>query len=227
MITIPLLILTGFYIWFGVWLSKAFSDRSSRIIVGLVMASPAIYMIGSYQYVKYEHKAACERDGGLRVFIQPEKADRIRLDPNSFSSGGYAEDFLRTYSPRLKVVEAWDGEYRGMPQTRDHFSYSIDPAISALEKKDWKFNKFNKVQLAEPTADLYVLSKTYKSEDDVAIQTWELERNRQLYAKWTMFQHYWIKILGARLVSWQCFAPSSPEASGKQPNHVIIQLILQ
>ncbi len=224
MITIPLLILTGFYIWFGVWLSKAFSDRSSRIIVGLVMASPAIYGIGSYQYVKYEHKAACERDGGLRVLIQPEKADRIQLDPNSSSGSRDARGFLVRYFPKLALVDAWDGEYDGKGQKSGYFSYSIDPETTALPKSDWKLIKS---PLVEPTGGLYRMSVTDVTDRDLTTSTWKLERNGQLYAKWTMLQHYWIRILGADLVSWQCFGPGSPEWVKKYPPSALIELILK
>ncbi len=232
MITIPLLILTALYVWFGVWLCKKMGSWPARIAVALLMASPALYWIGTYQYVKYEHKAACARDGGLKVLIQPEKADRIRLDPDSFSSGGggTAQDFLSMYSPRLTVVEAWDGEYKQLTptsaQTKDYYAYSIDPTATEVEKKDWKFNKFTKVLLAEPTADLYVLSETAKIESDLTTTIWQLKRNGQLYATWTMLHHYWTRNPGMP-IGWQCFAPSSPESSEKDGNQVLIELILK
>jgi hypothetical protein len=226
MITIPMLILTALYVWFGVWLCKKMGSWPARIAVALLMASPALYWIGTYQYVKYEHKAACARDGGLKVLIQPEKADRIRLDPDSFSSGGAAQDFLSMYSPRLTVVEAWDGKYKQLTptsaQTKDYYAYSIDPDTAALPKRDWKFVK---VPLAEPTAGIYVLSRTAKIESDLTTTMWTLERNGQLYVQWTMLHHYWTRNPGMP-IGWQCFEPSSPEASGKQPNHILIQLIL-
>lgn len=226
MITIPLLILTALYVWFGVWLCKKMGSWPARIAVALLMASPALYWIGTYQYVKYEHKAACARDGGLKVLIQPEKADRIRLDPDSFSSEIYAHSFLRMYSPRLTVVEAWDGTYRQLTptsaQTRDYFAYSIDPATTALPKRDWKFIK---APLAEPTLGIYVLSQTAKIESDLTTTTWKLERNGQIHVAWTMLHHYWTRNPGMP-IGWQCFEPRSPEASEKQPDDILIQLIL-
>lgn len=226
MITIPLLMVATLYLALLIWVGYKLKSWPVRIAVLLVMLSPIIYWVGSYQYVKYEHEAACARDGGLKVFIQPEKADRIRLDPDSFTSGGAAQDFLRMYSPRLTVVEAWDGTYRQQSiasvQTRDYFAYSIDPTASEVEKKDWKFNK---VPLAEPTPGLYVLSKTAKIESDLTTTMWKLERNGQLYATWTMLYHYWSRNPGMP-IGWQCYEPSSPDASGKQPNHILIQLVL-
>ncbi|MDI1338222.1 hypothetical protein [Polaromonas sp.] len=230
MITIPLFILTALYVVFGVWLCKKLKSWPARIAVALLMVSPAIYWVGTYQYVKYQHKAACARDGGLKVLIQPEKADRIRLDANSFSAESSAHDFLRSYSPRLAEVEAWNGTYKDLTQTRaqtkDYYAYSIDPAATALEKKDWKFNKFNKVLLGKPTPGLYVLSRTDKIESDVDTTTWKLERNGQLYATWTSFYHYWSRN-GAMPIGWQCFQAGSPEALDKDANQILTELILK
>lgn len=229
MIVIPLLILATLYLALLIWVGYKLKSWPVRIAVLLVMLSPFIYWVGSYQYVKYEHKAACARDGGLKVLIQPEKADRLRLDPDSFTSGGAAQDFLRMYSPGLKVVEAWDGTYRQQSitsvQTRDYFAYSIDPTATEVEKKDWKFNKFIKVPLAEPTPGLYVLSETAKIESNLTTTTSKLVRNGQVYATWTMLHHYWTRNPGMP-IGWQCYEPSSPEASGKQPDDILIQLIL-
>lgn len=230
MITIPLMILATLYLVLLVWVSHKLKSWSVRIAVLLAMLSPFIYWVGSYQYAKYEHKQACAREGGLRVLIQPEKADRIRLNPNSFSSGGAAQDFLRRYSPRLTVVEAWDGNYKELTQTRaqtkDYYAYSIDPTASALEKKDWKFNRFTKVPLAEPTVGLYVLSKTAKIESDLTTTAWVLERNGQVYSTWTSFYHYWSRN-GGMPIGWQCFQAGSPEAMDKDANQVLIELILK
>lgn len=226
MITIPLFILTALYVWFGAWLCKKPESWPARMALALLMVSPAIYWIGTYQYVKYEHKAACAREGGLKVLIQPEKVDRIRLDANSFRAESDAHDFLRIYSPRLAVVEAWNGTYKDLAQTttqtKDYYAYSIDPATTALPKKDWKFDK---VLLGEPTSGVYVLSGAAKIEGNLDTTTWKLERNEQLYAAWTMLHHYWSRNPGMP-IGWQCFSPSSPEALGKQPNHILIQLVL-
>jgi hypothetical protein len=152
MITIPLLILATLYFVLLVWVGYKLKSWPTRIAVLLVMLSPFIYWVGSYQYVQYEHKQACAREGGLKVFIPPEKADRIRLDADTYGSG--AEGLLHKFSPKLAVVEAWDGKYNGQGKKTGYFAYSPDPTTTALPKKDWKFNK---VPLPEPTAGLYVL----------------------------------------------------------------------
>lgn len=230
MIVIPLFILATLYLALLIWVGYKLKSWPARITVLLVMLSPFIYWVGSYQYVKYEHKAACAREGGLKVLIQPEKADRIRLDPDSFTSGGAAQDFLRMYSPRLTVVEAWDGTYRQQSitsvQTRDYFAYSIDPTATEAEKKDWKFNRFNKAPLVEPTPGLYVLSETAKIEDNVTTTTSKLVRNGQVYATWTKLHHYWTRNPGMP-IGWQCFMAHSPESYGQYPQRVLTELILK
>jgi hypothetical protein len=220
MITIPLFILAALYVGLLVWLCRKQKNWSARIALSLLMLSPAIYWVGTYQYVKYEHAQACARDGGLKVLIQPEKADRIQLDPDS---GWSAQDLLFQYSPQLAIVEALDGEYNGKGKKSGYFAYSIDPATTALEKKNWKFNK---VPLAVPTAGLYVLSKTAKIDSDLTTTTWKLERNGQLNAKWTMLEHYWSKNPGMP-IGWQCFTSHSPESYDQFPHRVLTELILK
>ena len=223
MITIPLLILTGLYLWFGVWLCKKFSSWPGRIALTVLMSSPALYWIGSYQYVKYEHEQACARDGGLKVLIQPEKVGRIRLDPDS---GWSAQDLLFQYSPRLEVVEAWDGEYDGSGtggKTGHLFAYSPDPATSVLPKRNWKFNK---VPLAEFTPGLYVLTEISKIESNLTTTTLQLTRNGQVYARWTKFHHYWTRNPGMP-IGWQCFTSTSPESYDQFPHRVLTELILK
>jgi hypothetical protein len=149
------------------------------------------------------------------------------LDPDSFSSGAYAQGLLRYYSPRLAVVEAWDGEYKQLTptsaQTKDYYAYSIDPATTTLPKRDWKFVK---APLAEPTASLYMLSETAKIENNLTTTTWKLERNGQLYATWTSFYHYWSKNPGMP-IGWQCFTSHSPESYEQYPHRVLTELILK
>jgi hypothetical protein len=225
MITMPLLVFAALYMALLVWLCRKLKNWPTSIAVTLLMLSPVIYWIGTYQYVQYEHKVACERDGGLKVLIEPEKADRIQLDPDSFDEG-YAKGFLRMYSPQLAVVEAWDGEYTGKGQKTGYFVYSMDPATTALEKKNWQFNKFNKVPLAEATSGTYVLRKAAKIDSDLTATRWTLERNGQVYATWTSFYHYWSKNPGMP-IGWQCFHAGSPEALDKDANQVLIELILK
>ncbi|MES2243543.1 MAG: hypothetical protein V4639_11760 [Pseudomonadota bacterium] len=223
MITIFLFILTILYVGFGVWVCKKLKSWPARITVALLMISPAIYWVGTYQYVKYEHKAVCARDGGLKVLIQPEKADRIQLKADSYLSESTARDLLFQYPPRLAVVEAWDGEYNGNGKRSGYFSYFLDAASTTLPRKNWEVNK---VPLAELTTGLYVLSETTKIESDFTKTTWKLERNGQLYATWTKFHHYWTRNPGMP-IGWQCFTSTSPDSYEQFPHRVLTELILR
>ena len=222
MIVIPLLILATLYLALLIWVGYKLKSWPVRIAVLLVMLSPFIYWVGSYQYVKYEHEAACARDGGLKVLIRPEKADRIQLNAETYSEST-AKYLLDHYSPQLVSVEAWDREYNGKGQKTGYFEYSPDPATTALPKKD---RKFNKVPLSVPTAGLYVLSETATVESNLTTTTWKLERNGQLYAKWTMLHHYWSRN-GGMPIGWQCFKAGSPEGAGRYPDRALTELILK
>lgn len=225
MITIPLLIIAALYIALMVWVSRKFQTWPARMAVVLVMLSPVLYWVGSYQYVHYRHEQDCAREGGLKVFIQPEKADRIRIGPEGFSGVENAEGFLKRYFPRLALVEVWDGHYDGSGTGKKIglFSTALDPATTTLPKKDWTLIKS---PLSEFTSGLYVLSVEHASEKkyiDKTITT--LKRNGQLYATWTSLKHMWSNN-GAVPIGWHCFESGSPEASGRYPHRVLIELIL-
>lgn len=222
MITIPLMVIAILYLVLLAWVGFKLKRWPTRIAVLLVMLSPLIYWVGSYQYVQYVHNRACAREGGLKVFIQPESSDRIRLDSDTLGSG--AESLLHKFSPQLAVVEAWDGKYNGQGKKTGYFAYSIDPATTAFPKKDWKFTK---VPLAEPTAGLYVLSQEIDFKDPHKQSTkWELRRTGKLYASWTLLYYLW-STNSAVPIGWQCFGPSSSEWQKSDPPVSLVQMILK
>lgn len=222
MITISLLFISALYIALLVWVGRTLSGWLVRVPVLLVLLSPILYWVGTYQYVQYEHRRDCKLEGGLKVFIQPEKADRIRLDAAHFNEV-YAYDILQSSFPRLMLVEAWDGKFTGNGQKTGYFAYSLDPATVTLPKKDWKFIKR---PLAQPTPGLYVLGKADQLENEIEKTTWTLSRNGQLYASWTMFYHYWSRN-GAMNIGWQCFGPGSSEWRASYPIDTLVTIVSQ
>ncbi len=217
MITISLLFISALYIALLVWVGRTLSGWLVRVPVLLVLLSPILYWVGTYQYVQYEHRRDCKLEGGLKVFIQPEKVDRLRLD--ALSGEERSEFLLRNFYPRLAVVEAWDGHYTSAGKT-GYFAYAPDPATITLPKKDWKFIK---TPLSQPTPGLYVLGKADQLENEIEKTTWTLSRNGQLYASWTMFYHYWSRN-GAMNIGWRCFYL---DAQNKGAELLLPELILK
>lgn len=220
MITIPLMVIAILYFVLLVWVGFKLKRWPTRISVLVVMLSPLIYWVGSYQYIHYEHKQACAREGGLKVFIPPEKADRIRLDMDSLGGADRAEFLLEKLHPKLTTVEAWDRKYNGKGQKTGYYAFSLDPATTALPKKDWKFVK---TPLDAPTAGLYVLSESTSLTDVIEKTTTTLSRNSQQIATWTKFYHYWSRN-GAMNIGWRCFYS---EKQIKDPTWTLSELILR
>lgn len=209
MITIPLLIILLLYIALMRWLMRTFDSWPSRGVVALVFLSPFIYWIGSYQYMYYRHEQDCASEGGLKVFIQPEKVDSIQLDPDHFNEST-AIWILHQQYPNIRAIEAWDGTYDGTGTgTRNghFFSYTPDPATVSLSKKDWKFIK---TPLTTLTDDIYAIDRKYQLIREISRTQTTLSRNGRVYASWTKFYHYWSRN-GAMNIGWQCFEHEDPK----------------
>ena len=227
MITIPLLLVAALYLGSMYWIAKKLTTWVARIVVVLLFFSPAIYVVWTYQAIKHEHQAACAREGGLKVFIQPEKVDRVQLAMESFNKRD-ATGLLREFSPRLSMVEAWDGNFNGKGKRTGYFSYTLDPATTALPKKDWKFAE---VPLSQPTEGMYVLSRSDQSDvgPDGGGHRYKtidsLKRDGKLYASWTMLQYFWSHNPGLP-IGWTCFAVGSTEGGGKLPHWALTDVVL-
>lgn len=221
MITLPLLFIAALYAALLIWVGRKLKTWPTCIAVLLVLLSPVIYGVGSYQYVHYQHEQDCAREGGLKVRIQPEKADRIRVGGADYYGGDYEANFLlRNFYPKLLVVEAWDGKFAGNGQKTGYFAYTPDPATTPLPKKDWKFIK---TPLAAPTEGLYVLDRTEQLVNEIEKTTWSLSRNQQTYVTWTMFYHFWSRN-GAMNIGWRC---SYPDERTKDSQLTLLELILK
>jgi hypothetical protein len=182
---------------------KNLSGWTGRISLLLLMYSPALYWIGSLQYVKHQHEQACARDGGLKVFIQPEKADRVQLSQHGLGSG---EGVLERYFPSIQMVEAADGSWQqdGKP---NYFAYTVDPATANNPKSKYSAipsYKFVKTPIAAPSKGLYTLKAEDLPHPDGNINRFVLEKDGKSYAQWTEYQTIWNPD-GVLPSSWQCF----------------------
>ncbi len=222
MITMILLPIVALYVALLIWAIRKLKTWAGRSAVLLLLLSPVIYMVGSYQYVHYRHDQDCSREGGLKVFIQPEGSDRVRLDADHYDES-YARGLLRRHSMSLVLVEAWDGHYNGQGQKTGYFAYVLDPATLALPNKDWKFIK---TPIAPPNSDLYVISESARIESNLDTTTWKLSRNGRVFATWTMLYHYWSKN-GAVNIGWQCFGPSSSDWKKSGPIDTLTALLFK
>lgn len=224
MIALTLLILTGVYLGLFVLAGAKAETWSQRLMWWALLSMPVVFRYWDYPIVYYQHQRACQEEGGLRVHIQPEKSDRLRLDGDSFYEGS-AKSILWKFWPRLTVVEATE-DYHSQERT-GYFTYTVDPTSTGAAKKDWKFIKS---RVSASSTDLYVLTESDENNGKRKYKTvWRLTRNGQLYASWTSLNYVWALGLFAQPVGWRCFSPGDPVdgASGKYPHEELVKLILK
>ena len=222
MIGLTLWLLMGLYVSLFILAGKKSKTWKGRFIGWLLLLAPVAIYMWDYPVVYYQHQRDCKAEGGLRVLIQPEKADRVQLDGDSYNEGS-AHFFLYGYSPKVVLVEATESLH-GQKST-GYFAYTLDPqSVSGGRKLDYKFKK---TPLTEPSGGLYVLSKHYEADDSLRREKreWWLTRNGVLYAKWTAFRHYWNKIhYSDGVPEWRCHDEVRP---GRIPEEVLIELLLK
>lgn len=219
MITLILLPFAALYVVLLIMGVRQAETWPWRVVVAVVMLSPVIYMVGSYQYAHYRHEQDCALEGGLRILVQPEKADRIRLDADSLLAGDRPEFFLKRYYPLLMNMEASNGESAGKGK-RLYFDYSIDPATTGRPKNEWRLIKNPLAQTTPHTYELSEHATVTNHREKVVIK---LSLDGTVMATWTMFSHFWSRN-GAMNIGWQCHYK---DERGRASIVDLVELILQ
>jgi hypothetical protein len=67
-----------------VWAYKKNKTWQTRLVWCGLLSVPLVAHFWDYPVIYYRHQQACAADGGLRVFVQPERVDRVQLDENSY-----------------------------------------------------------------------------------------------------------------------------------------------
>lgn len=158
----------------------------------------------------------CKAEGGLKVFIQPEKTDRVRYVWDTAGKMD-AEGTFQTYFPQARVVEAmteergFDGRrlnrfdtYTAVPKT--------NPPISVNPNKESPYVlSIHPLEYRDP--NVYEISKKTTEGKNHRREDMSLSRNGQLYARHSTFVHYWNGIRYPDAVPhWRC-----PDTWGMTP----------
>lgn len=187
-----------------------------RFSLWALLAIPAIWYCLPYYQIKNEHAKMCAAVGGLKVLIQPEKVDKVRLVGDTFERR--PKGILERYYPQVKVIEAMT-ESRG-PNGRllDYYvAYTATPNPKAgqQEKGQVAEGKFSyvtsKVEKLDP--DMYEISKLESEIPNGTKTEITLSKSGVVYAKHTELVHWWTGIqYPDALPTWRCPDNKTPSA---------------
>ena len=209
MIAMILLALIGVYIGLFVFAGYRNKNPKQRWTWWVILLLPVIYLTWDIPVGYIAFKSACAREGGLKVYKQPEPADTLRLG-NGFSSLT-AEGLLKTF-PSLKIVEVRDpigyGNFR-------KFMRGADGAVNIEEFDPKQQPNFN---IEGSTTAAYLIREEEHKES-----RFRLGRNRYMLktaggenvAVFTNFQTAWSidtnTLLGRAIGVDFCYYESNPE----------------
>lgn len=223
-------LLIGLLIVLFFWVGLKSNNWKDRFKGWLLLLLPVVIYMWDYPVVYYQHQRDCKTEGGLKVFIKPEKVDRIQLEGGSFDEVS-AESLLQHFSPKLSLVEAVGDSHESIRDPHQYFAYSVSfipkdpPGIWGAYATPWKFNK---IPLQKRSEGMYIISKRYEHDKSAHREKteWLLMRNGKLYAKWTEFLHYWPGIhYPDAIPHWRC--PDPDTLPRRYADEELINLILK
>ena len=154
-----------------------------------VLLLPLVIWLWDWPIIRFHHELRCRQEGGLKVLIEPEKADRLRLDGESqyFSYDERdAKQLLQTFYPKLKFIEA---KQSSGPDRGNYFIYSITSNSTTSNTNSFEYTQ---TPINQATPNEYVLTKKYLPlpwyGDKRQIV---LTRNNKTYASSTWFRAIW------------------------------------
>lgn len=201
--------------FFVIW--KRCDSWNRRFLLWALLPLPAIWYCWDYYAIRSEHAQMCAAEGGLKVLIQPEKVDRVRLvGRNSWAS---PIGTLEQYYPQVKVVEA-------LTKKRDPITgkpldyYEAYTTLPNPKAGQWIVGSPQERKFLFPSTRIEVLDpntfELSEAEAKVAHGTktvMTLSKGGQVYAKHTTFVHWWTGVLYPdALPTWRC-----PDTNKKIP----------
>lgn len=217
-----------------------------RLLLWTLLPLPAIWYCWDYFVIKRLHEKMCSDEGGLRVIIQPEKADRVRLIGDRFRTLD-SHATLEKYFPRIQYVESKSGELGNSRDKKrdDYFGYTAVPNPRAGLPTDigpWSKElrlTYRESRIVSPNANMYEISVHESNIPHGTSKETRLSKDGNVYAKYSEFVHWWtgIKYPDA-LPTWRCPEqkrsppindPGAPDEKWHYPpssQYLLIELIL-
>jgi hypothetical protein len=218
-----------------------------RLSFWVLLTLPVVWYCWDYFAIKHEHERMCAAEGGLKVMIQPEKADRVRLVGDSFRALD-AQAVLEKYYPRVQLVESrserWDSGTNKRQEDYLSYSVAVNPRAGqqslthAADKEGPYVFPESKVETLD--ASIYEISVHESTIPHGTSKETRLSRNGKVYAKYTKLVHWWSGIqYPDALPTWRCPAqklsppkdePSAPREKWnypRSPQYPLVELILR
>jgi hypothetical protein len=219
----------------------------ARLLLWALLALPAVWYCWDYFAIKREHEQMCAMEGALRVLIQPEKADRVRLVGDSFVALS-AHAMLEVYYPKLKLVESRSGEWdsRNNRRQEGYLAYTVAPnprvgqkSLTHAADKEGPY-VFPESKVESLDASIYEISEHESKISHGTRKETRLSRSGTVYAKYTELVHWWTGIqYPDALPTWRCpeqkRSPPKDDPNAPQerwhyppsPKKVLVELILK
>jgi hypothetical protein len=193
-----------------------------RFLLWALLPLPAVWYCWDYYAIQNEHAQMCAAEGGLKVLIQPERVDRVRVKGDA----PFSKYLLEKYYPQVKVVEAFTEQrdpVTGRPmQYYEAYTATPNPKAGQWIKGSPQEGKFlfpsTRVDVLDPT--LYELSKRESKIADGSKTELFLSKGGRVYAKYTELVHWWTGIqYPDALTTWRCpdMKPSPPKGEPNAP----------
>ncbi len=182
-----------------------------RLLLWALLPLPAVLYCWDYFVIKNEHVQMCAADAGLKVFVQPEKTDRVRFMGVGFRNQGAAKAALDYYYPRIKLAESIAGEWDGTDgKGQPYVAYTKVPNPKAglpMDKDPWKEPALTFAQTTLTLLDpnIYEISQREVSVPGRSVKETVLSKQGKAYAKYTEIVHWWAGIRYPDAVpTWRC-----------------------
>ena len=222
MLGLILLALIGAYISLFIVAGLVNKSWKKRGIWWAVILFPLVIWGWDYPVVYYEFVQQCRNEGGLKVFKQPEKVNRLRLEGEVGEIS--AQYILREFSPRLLAVEVQS----------NHGNEFLEFSVEKSSQKEFMHLDgwiFRKVPLSNVDQNTYVLRAINDNSFNAPKPTRviQLEKNGELYARWTSITYVWRKGIFGEPIGWDCFEPGSSEQKeyGMQAEYLLVSKLLK
>lgn len=202
-----------------VLIARADMTRTKRVLLLIALFVPGTLYCWDYFAIQYEHEELCEAEAGLKVLIQPEKVDRVRLMGDRFRKESAPKAIFEKYYPQVTAVEALQTKEVGR-DGRPLPYYVIYTAAPNPKAGQWEKGSRQEGKLIFATARVDALDPAvYEiSEQEVQIShgiktEMTLSKGGKVYAKHTTFVHWWTGIQYPDAVpTWRC-----PDTNKKSP----------
>lgn len=202
-------LLEGLYVvaFFVIW--KRCTSWKRRFQFWSLLSIPAILYCWDFFAIQIEHERMCKAEAGFKVFIQPEKVDRVRFVTDSYSEAWIDSAF--DYFPQARVVERMTKERDSkgnLLQRYDAYTASPNPnAGKPMKVSPWKERPYvvSITPVVSPDPSLYEISKRESEGKHYYRTETLLSKNGQIYAKHTELRHWWGGIQYPDAVPhWRC-----------------------